>query len=176
MKDIIFDDFQNSVNDSLLRHKSILDLITKYSESCSRVNRAIAKSVTNCGCLTIDDDIFKITLCDLSGASNNSNKVLNPLFGDEFMVVVAGEIWLDIMNKNVNKGAALEKIQNDENISYEETMVFGDFYNDIEMLGKAKFSFVMENANEDMKQYGNYIAKSNRDYGVIKAIEEYVLK
>ena len=55
-------------------------------------------------------------------------------------------------------------------------MVFGDFYNDIEMLGKAKFSFVMENANEDMKQYGNYIAKSNRDYGVIKAIEEYVLK
>ena len=92
------------------------------------------------------------------------------------MVVVAGEIWLDIMNKNVNKGAALEKIQNDENISYEETMVFGDFYNDIEMLGKAKFSFVMENANEDMKQYGNYIAKSNRNYGVIKAIEEYVLK
>ena len=80
------------------------------------------------------------------------------------------------MNKNVNKGAALEKIQKDENISYEETMVFGDFYNDIEMLGKAKFSFVMENANEDMKQYGNYIAKSNRDYGVIKAIEEYVLK
>ena len=80
------------------------------------------------------------------------------------------------MNKNVNKGAALEKIQKDENISYEETMVFGDFYNDIEMLGKAKFSFVMENANEDMKQYGNYIAKSNRDYGVIKAIKEYVLK
>ena len=80
------------------------------------------------------------------------------------------------MDKNVNKGAALEKIQKDENISYEETMVFGDFYNDIEMLGKAKFSFVMENANEDMKQYGNYIAKSNRDYGVIKAIEEYVLK
>ena len=54
MKDIIFDDFQNSVNDSLLRHKSILDLITKYSESCSRVNRAIAKSVTNCGCLPIN--------------------------------------------------------------------------------------------------------------------------
>ena len=54
MKDIIFDDLQNSVNDSLLRHKSILDLITKYSESCSRVNRAIAKSVTNCGCLTIN--------------------------------------------------------------------------------------------------------------------------
>lgn len=53
MKDIIFDDFQNCVNDSLLRHKSILDLITKYTESSSRVNRAIAKSVTNCGCIKI---------------------------------------------------------------------------------------------------------------------------
>ncbi|MGL5149204.1 MAG: DUF1573 domain-containing protein [Clostridium sp.] len=54
MKDIIFDDFQNSVNDSLLRHKSILDILTKYSESSARVNRSIAKSVTNCGCLKIN--------------------------------------------------------------------------------------------------------------------------
>ena len=54
MKDIIFDDFQNSVNDSLLRHKSILDILTKYSESTARVNRAIAKSVTNCGCIKIN--------------------------------------------------------------------------------------------------------------------------
>ena len=53
MKDIIFDEFQNSVNDSLLRHKSIIDLLTKYSESSARVNRAIAKSVTNCGCIEI---------------------------------------------------------------------------------------------------------------------------
>ncbi len=54
MKDIIFDEFQNSVNDSLLRHKSIIDLISKYSESTARVNRAIAKSVTNCGCIKIN--------------------------------------------------------------------------------------------------------------------------
>lgn len=54
MKDIIYDDFQNCVNDSLLRHKSIIDLITKYSESTARVNRAIAKAVTNCGCISIN--------------------------------------------------------------------------------------------------------------------------
>lgn len=54
MKDIIFDDFQNSVNDSLLRHKSILDILTKYSESNARVNRAIAKSVTSCGCISLN--------------------------------------------------------------------------------------------------------------------------
>lgn len=54
MKDIIFDDFQNSVNASLLRHKSILDILTKYSESSARVNRVIVKAVTNCGCIEIN--------------------------------------------------------------------------------------------------------------------------
>ncbi|MEG0296695.1 MAG: Cof-type HAD-IIB family hydrolase [Clostridium sp.] len=122
----------------------------------------------------VEDDIFKIAVCDMSGSANNSYKVLGPKFGENFSVVVSGAVWLDVMNKGVNKGVALAKIQEDLNISYEETMIFGDFYNDVEMLKQGKYSFVMENANEDMKQYGNYIAKSNRENGVMKAIEEYV--
>lgn len=53
MKDIIFDDFQNCVDDSLIRHKSILDILTKYSESTSKVNRSVVKAVTQCGCINI---------------------------------------------------------------------------------------------------------------------------
>ena len=53
MKDIIFDTFQNDVSTSLIRHKSILDVLTKYTESCSKVNRSVAKAVTNCGCIQI---------------------------------------------------------------------------------------------------------------------------
>ena len=54
MKDMIFDDFQNCVSESLLRHKSILDIITKLDESQARVNRALIKSFTNCGCIEIN--------------------------------------------------------------------------------------------------------------------------
>ena len=54
MKDVIFDQFQNSIDESLLRHKSILDILTKYQESQSRVNRAVAKAVTSCGCIKIN--------------------------------------------------------------------------------------------------------------------------
>lgn len=54
MKDVIFDDFQNKVGQSLLRHKSILDIMSKFQESNARINRAVAKSVTNCGCISID--------------------------------------------------------------------------------------------------------------------------
>jgi len=53
MKDCIFDNFQNSVDESLLRHRSILDIITKLQESESRVNRAVAKSITKCGCIKV---------------------------------------------------------------------------------------------------------------------------
>ena len=53
MKDVIFDDFQNSVNNSLLRHKSILDILSKYQESQARASRSICKAVTNCGCIEI---------------------------------------------------------------------------------------------------------------------------
>lgn len=73
MKDVIFDDFQNSVSESLLRHKSILDIMTKLQDSHARINRAVAKSVTNCGCLEIDakkqklpeecDDIDNLNSC-----------------------------------------------------------------------------------------------------------------
>lgn len=54
MKDVIFDDFQNTVSDSLIRHKSILDIITKFQESNGRINRAVAKSITSCGCINVN--------------------------------------------------------------------------------------------------------------------------
>ncbi|MCM8711752.1 DUF1573 domain-containing protein [Clostridium sp. SYSU_GA19001] len=60
MKDVIFDDFQNSVSESLLRHRSILDIMTKLQESDARINRAVAKAVTNCGCIHIEANKQKI--------------------------------------------------------------------------------------------------------------------
>lgn len=53
MKDVIFDEFQDTVNTCLLRHKSILDILSKLQESQAKVNRAVIKSVTTCGCIKI---------------------------------------------------------------------------------------------------------------------------
>ncbi|NLM44413.1 MAG: DUF1573 domain-containing protein [Clostridiales bacterium] len=54
MKDFICKDFQESVSELLIRHKSILDIMTKLEEAQSRVNRAVAKAVTNCGCIKVN--------------------------------------------------------------------------------------------------------------------------
>ena len=45
--------FQDSVSQYLLRHRSILDVQSKLTESAARVNRALAKAVTSCGCVSI---------------------------------------------------------------------------------------------------------------------------
>lgn len=45
--------FQESVSQYLLRHRSILDVQSKLTESAARVNRALAKAVTSCGCVSI---------------------------------------------------------------------------------------------------------------------------
>lgn len=53
MKDLICDEFQNTVSKYLVRHQSILDILSKIQESTSRVNRATVKTVTSCGCMQI---------------------------------------------------------------------------------------------------------------------------
>lgn len=52
-KDLSCKDFQGQVEEVLIRHKSILDIITKLDEYTSRINRAVIKSVTSCGCIEI---------------------------------------------------------------------------------------------------------------------------
>jgi hypothetical protein len=54
MKDVIFDDFQNMVSESLVRHKSIIDVLSKLQETEAKISRGVCKSVTSCGCIAIN--------------------------------------------------------------------------------------------------------------------------
>lgn len=98
---LIYKDFQKQVSQVLIRHKSILDIITKLDQYNARINRALAKSVTNCGCISInatkqdyDRDSFeemlnavnshiKGTLCD------NCKEVINEEIGSYFFYLAA---------------------------------------------------------------------------------------
>ncbi len=151
-----------------------------YIENCSeeylaeiRKYYTIVKHVDDLRNVT--EDIVKVTICNLNNSLENLNTIFKPKFEDRLNVVGSGEIWIDISNKGANKGTALKSLMETYNISREETMVLGDYYNDIEMLAQAEYSFVMENAPEDMKQYGKYIAASNVEHGVLRAIIEYAL-
>lgn len=123
----------------------------------------------------VSDDIFKIAICDLTGPENGSQQKLFSAFNAVFDIPVSGPVWMDVMNKGINKGAALARLQHQLQITPAETMAFGDFYNDVELLAQAEYSFVMENAHSEMFGYGKYRAESNENFGVTRAIQKFVL-
>ena len=112
----------------------------------------------------VDDLVLKISLCDLEGSEQNSYPFYKQ-FETGYNVAVAGEIWLDITSKKANKGTAIEAIQNRLNISPAETLVFGDFLNDLAMIQNAGFSYAMKNAHPDIINAAKYITELDNNHG-----------
>lgn len=46
--------FQQQVSELVLRHRSVLDILSKYGQTGASVNRAVAKAVTECGCIEVN--------------------------------------------------------------------------------------------------------------------------
>ena len=122
---------------------------------------------------TINDEILKVTICDFRGSEENSNNYFVE-YRDKAQVTVSGDIWLDITAKNINKGVAIREIQELLGINYEETVVFGDYLNDLEMMESGYYSYAMKNAHDDLKKVARFIAKSNDENGVVEAIKELI--
>ena len=139
--------------------------LKKYFEDITFVNDL--KEVTK--------PVVKFTIFDPKGAKENTFKTYNSLFGDDVKISVSTVKWLHIINKEVSKGFGVQALQNYFNISKEETMVFGDGHNDLEMIQSAKYSYAMENAVEELKSEANFIAPSNDENGGVVVIKNNVL-
>ncbi|AWB46162.1 DUF1573 domain-containing protein [Paenibacillus sp. CAA11] len=53
MSTLSLQSFQEQVSELLLRHRSLLDVLSKTGQSSASVNRAVAKAVTECGCIEL---------------------------------------------------------------------------------------------------------------------------
>jgi Cof subfamily protein (haloacid dehalogenase superfamily) len=120
-----------------------------------------------------DDQFLKFTLCDLAGSEGNSYPYYKHL-SDVLQVKVSGPIWLDISHKQANKGVAMDVLQKKFGIAYDETMIFGDYFNDLEMLQKGYYSYAMANAHPDVSKIARFAAKSNDQNGVVEVLTELV--
>ena len=121
-----------------------------------------------------DDEFFKIAVYHPTDAE----KFIYPevkTFENQLKVKVSGEHWVDLSGLETHKGNALQKLQKDLDIQKSETMVFGDYNNDLEMLQLAEFSFAMANAHPNVKKTANYSTKSNDELGVESILEKLIL-
>lgn len=125
--------------------------------------------------LAVNDTIYKVAVCDMQGTQEHAKPEIDARFGGRLNMQVSGRIWLDVMTTGVNKGRGLSELCGVLGIAAEDTMAFGDYFNDYEMLRFAGWSFAPENAHEDIKRLAKYGCACNNDCGVTQAIRRYVL-
>jgi Cof subfamily protein (haloacid dehalogenase superfamily) len=118
----------------------------------------------------VEDDVLKVAIYDFE----SSERVSAPAyahFRDTHQVVVSGQHWLDVMDPHANKGSGIRHIQEALGITRDQTMVFGDFLNDLEMMDEATYSFAMANAHPELTARARFRAPGNTDNGVVRTIK-----
>lgn len=106
--------YQNVVKSLLIRHQSVLDILSKGQEASARVNRAVVKSVTNCGCLAIDahkkalpedtslSDLKTLLDSQLEGnLCDNCKDIIETEIGKQLFYIAALANTLDLSLKEV---------------------------------------------------------------------------
>lgn len=84
--------------------------------------------------------------------------------------------YLEVLNKEVNKGTAVLEMLRKYDISSNEAMAFGDQWNDLEMLKSVKYGYLMGNATDELKKqfFLDRITLSNDDDGIYNVLKNIV--
>ena len=119
--------------------------------------------------LAVDDEVLKVAVFDFGAAHETTAPALER-FRDEHQVVVSGAHWVDVMTASTHKGAAVRRLQHLYGITAAQTLAFGDYLNDLEMLDAADHSYAMANAHPDVLARARFVAPSNTEDGVVRTI------
>jgi Cof subfamily protein (haloacid dehalogenase superfamily) len=135
----------------------------------TEVDRYYARLAVVDDLTTVVDDVLKVAVYDFGHAERTTAPGLAH-FRRTHQVVVSGLHWVDVMNRTANKGRAIQTIQHTFGITPAQTMVFGDFLNDLEMMDAAEYSFAMHNAHPILRERARYVAPPNSQNGVVRSI------
>ncbi|NEB78343.1 HAD family hydrolase [Streptomyces sp. SID14478] len=119
----------------------------------------------------VDDEILKVALHDFGRAEETTAPALHHL-ADSHQVVVSSEHWIDIMNPTANKGVAVRRLQRELGVTPAQTMVFGDYLNDLQMMDAADWSYAMAGAHPDVLRRARRQAPPHTENGVVRTIHQ----
>ena len=118
---------------------------------------------------TVEDRVLKLAVYDFADAQVAAHNEF-ARFAQTHQVVVSGKHWIDIMDRDINKGIGVRALQAELGVSPAQTVVFGDYLNDLEMMDDAQWSFAMANGHPDVKERASYLAPSNAERGVVHVL------
>lgn len=119
--------------------------------------------------LSIDEPALKIAMYAYVSSERDVAPHLQDL-KSRAQVVISSPNWVDVMPRDANKGRALAQVQELLGITPAQTMVFGDYLNDLEMLDQAQWSFAMANSHHEVFDHARYVAPANTRYGVMQVL------
>lgn len=124
---------------------------------------------------TLDfDDIIKFTVYHPDHCKEICEEHFIPKWNDYSYISAAGKEWVDCIAKETSKGTAIKFIQGKYGIKPEETLVFGDNFNDISMFAAAGTSYAVSNTHPDVISAATNTCKPYWEYGVLEILKTLV--
>jgi len=117
------------------------------------------------------DEVLKVAVFDFDDVEKGSSQALTAAV-PHVQTVVSGMHWTDMMSVRASKGRALAALQARLGILPEQTAVFGDYLNDLDLYDHADLGFAMRNAHPGIHAAATYTAPANTEDGVLRTVEE----
>lgn len=102
-------------------------------------------------------------------------RVLAGHFGDRAYVTRSLPEFVEVLDCNVDKGAALRFVASRMGIDIAQTAAIGDSWNDAPLLRAAGFAVAMGSAPPELREIADAVVGDFQHHGVAEAIERYVL-
>lgn len=115
------------------------------------------------------DGVLSVGIFDNRSAETNSLRALAPV-SDRLNIMATQPTWVDVVSPTADKGHAVARLQRDLGIGPDQTVVFGDFLNDLGMMEQATYAFAMANAHPDVAARAWRTAPANTSNGVVRTI------
>ncbi len=89
-----------------------------------------------------------------------------------FRIYKSKSTYLEIMSKDASKATALKTLCDVRGVNCEDSIAFGDHFNDMDMLEAAGFGVAMQNAPDTVKASADFITKSNDEDGLYLVLKQ----
>lgn len=125
-----------------------------------------------CDLYNIPEPVIKLALLHFDDIEKNIYPHLKKFNGGNLRVQVTAYVWIDVYANGLSKGVGVEALQQTLGVLPEQTVVFGDYLNDIPMAEHAGVSYAVANAHPNLKECFTETIGSNDDESVAKKIIE----
>lgn len=146
-------------------------------------NRVHSKDPDDYCKLTVEkdtpDEIIANGIIVDGGSTKNLKSIrskLHTIFSDNLQLSTSNINNIELIPSGINKGTAINYLQDYYHIDQEHTISFGDGENDKSMLDVSKYSVAMGNATSKVKEIANYETRDYREDGVAYFLENNFLK